>query len=278
MRVADCPRCGSPAESAGERAYCPICGWNGTQAAEDLRVQLKVLPYVFGGFLAVALITWHSWRGVAVLCGFASIVTATNYVKSLWHRHRLRLQSTVDQKFHSSGLGASAGTVRTDFVIPKRFQHLPNLIPPRQLKMKRVFRALFFLLAFIAITFAWVCVSLLIPPHKHPDDPRDGLRLLWIPSGILFALVWSFLSERRRRRLLTKGKVVFALVKGSKAGRGALLPGIIYQFQTAEGKDLEDFDQDWTDSFHEGMVVPVFYDPAKPENHVAMCASFYDVS
>jgi hypothetical protein len=278
MGVADCPRCGNSAESAGERAFCPNCGWNGKQAAEDLRVQLKVLPYVFGSFLVVALITWHSWRGVAVLCGFASIVTATNYVKSLWQRHRLKLQSTMDQKFHSSGLGASAGIVPTDFVIPKRFQHLPNLIPPRQLKMKRVFRALFFLLAFIAITFAWVCVSLLIPPHKHPDDPRDGLRLLWIPSGILFALVWSFLSERRRRRLLTKGKVVFALVKGSKAGRGALLPGIIYQFQTAKGKDLEDFDQDWTDSFHVGMVVPVFYDPAKPENHVAMCASFYDVS
>jgi hypothetical protein len=143
--------------------------------------------------------------------------------------------------------------------------------------MKRVFRALLSSLAFIAITFAWVCASLILPPHKHPDDPRDGLRLAWIPAGILFAMVWSFLKERRRKKLLRDGNVAFALVKESSAGQSALLPGITYEFQTEVGKPLEDFDQDWTDSFHKGMLVPVFYDSAQPENHVAMCASFYDV-
>jgi hypothetical protein len=277
MAVADCPRCGLPADSAGEKAYCPVCGWNGTQAVEDLRTQLKVLPFVFVGFLGVTVITWHSSRGIAVLCGLASIVVTTNYLRSLWQLQRLKRQSTLDKRFDSSHFGESTGAAGDDLVIPERFQHLPGLIPPRRLKMKRVFRALFFLLTFIAVVFAWVCVSLLVPPHKHQDDPQDGLRLVWIPSGILFAMAWSFLSERRRRKLLTEGDVVFALVKGSRAGQGALLPGIIYQFQTAQGKYLEDFDQDWTDSFHEGMLVPVFYDSAKPENHVAMCASFYNV-
>ena len=42
-------------------------------------------------------------------------------------------------------------------------------------------------------------------------------------------------------------------------------------------KEIEGFDQDWTDSYHQGMVVPVFHDSDAPESHVAMCGSFYDV-
>lgn len=232
---------------------------------------------MFGGFLAAAIIAWRWWRGVAVLCGVAGIVVATNSVKGLWQFRRLKRESLMDEKLDSSALRESARVAAGDLVIPKRIQHLPDLIPPRRLRMKRVFRALFFFLAFIAIVFGMVCVSLLTPPHKHPDDPRDGLKLLWIPAAILCAMAWSFLTERRRRKLLAQGKVTFAMVKGSNAGRGALLPGIIYEFETEEGKKLEDFDHDWTGSFHEGMLVPLFYDSMKPENHVTMCASFYDV-
>jgi MFS family permease len=232
---------------------------------------------VFGGFLAATIIAWQWQRGVAVLCGLAGIVIATNSAKGLWQYRRLKRESLTDGKFDSSALRESTRIAVGDLAIPKRFEHFSDLILPRRLRMKRVFRALFFFLAFIAIVFGMVCVSLLTPPHKHPDDPRDGLKLLWIPAAILFAMTWSFLAERRRRKLLAQGEVAFAIVKGSNAGRSTLLPGIIYEFETAEGKKLEDFDHDWTDSFHEGMLVPVFYDPLKPENHVAMCASFYDI-
>jgi hypothetical protein len=276
--VADCPKCGRLARPAGERAYCPACGWNRAQAAEDLRTQIKVLPFVFGGFLAAAIIVWQRWRVVAVLCAVAGIVAATNSARSLWQFRRLKREFLTDEKFDSSSLSREGNRVAANrLVIPERFQHLPDLTPPRRLRMKRVFRALFFFLAFIAVVFGMVCVSLLTPPYKHPDDPKDGLKLLLIPAGILCGMTWSFLTERRRRKLLAQGDVTFAQVKGSNAGRGALLPGIIYEFETPEGKKLEGFDYDWTDSFHEGMLVPLFYDCLKPENHVAMCASFYDV-
>src|SRR5213075_163794 len=35
VRVADCPKCGSPARPAGNTAYCPMCGWNRLAAAEE---------------------------------------------------------------------------------------------------------------------------------------------------------------------------------------------------------------------------------------------------
>lgn len=277
MSVADCPKCGRRAESAGQTAYCPDCGWNRTQAAADLRIQLQVLSLIFGALLIVISITWHTARGIAALCVFASLIFAADLVKCLWQIRKLKRRSVIGSELDLPESGEGIAPAATDCVIPRRFRHIPGLVTPRRLRMKRVFRALLSSLAFIAITFAWVCASLILPPHKHPDDPRDGLRLAWIPAGILFAMVWSFLKERRRKKLLRDGNVAFALVKESSAGQSALLPGITYEFQTEVGKPLEDFDQDWTDSFHKGMLVPVFYDSAQPENHVAMCASFYDV-
>jgi len=143
--------------------------------------------------------------------------------------------------------------------------------------MKPVFRWLAILLFVIGLIFTDVSYSLLVPPHKAPDDPYWGLRLGFIPLAIYCVLFWGWWLERRRKTLLRSGLIRFAVVLKSNAGRGVLLPGIAYRFLTENGKQIEDFDQDWTDSYHQGMVVPVFCDPAVPENHVAMCASFYNV-
>jgi len=143
--------------------------------------------------------------------------------------------------------------------------------------MKRVFRWLAILLPIIALAFTDVTYSLRIPPHKAPDDPQWGARMALLTAGIYGAILWGGLLERRRRRLLQSGDVRFALVLKSNAGKGALLPGITYRFLIKVGKEIEDYDHDWTDSYHQGMVVPVFVHPLQPENHVATCASFYDV-
>lgn len=83
--------------------------------------------------------------------------------------------------------------------------------------------------------------------------------------------------EIRRKRLLRSGQVTFGQVVTSDAGMKTLLPRITYKFRTENGIEIVGFDRDWTDSYHKEMLVPVFYDSARSENHVAMCASFYDV-
>jgi hypothetical protein len=109
---------------AGEKAYCPVCGWNREQAAADLLSQIKVLPFVFGSFLAATIIAWQWQRGVAVLCGVAGILVAVNSAKGIWQYRRLKRESLTEEKFESSASGESTRDAAGDLVIPKRFEHL----------------------------------------------------------------------------------------------------------------------------------------------------------
>jgi hypothetical protein len=143
--------------------------------------------------------------------------------------------------------------------------------------MKRVFRRATILTSFVGLMFTCASYSLIVPPHKAADDPHWGVRLGLVSLAIYGALFGGWWAERRRKHLLRSGELRFARVMDSDAGRGALLPGISYTFQTVDGKEIEGFIQDWTDSYHQGMIVHVFHDSSKPENHVAMCGSFYDV-
>ena len=276
MGVADCPKCGVPAVPAGQTAYCRACGWNRAAAVEEIRQSLLALPFVFLIFLILSLFT-KRWLGIAVISGFALLFLSISAFRLLSQKREMNKLSAPSLNPDSLVSDQIVGTKSDKFVIPARFSHFPSLAIPRRLKMKRVFRYLTFLLLFIALAFADVSYSLLVPPHKAPDDPVFGKRIGLISAAIVCALVWGWWLERRRKKLLRSGHAGFALVLRSNAGRGKLLPGITYRFRPGNGAELEDFDHDWTDSFHAGMVVPIFYDPLKPENHVAMCASFYHV-
>ena len=253
-----------------------MCGWNRLSAAEDIRQNMLALPLVFLAFFVFSLLT-RRWLGILVLSGLCCLWTLGSGLKLVLQRRELR-KAELASPIAGSVKAAQVARAQDDgYVVPSRFSHFSSLAVPRKLKMKPVFRWLAILLSIIGLAFTDVCYSLLVPPHKAPDDPHWGLRLAFIPLAIYCALFWGWRLERRRKRLLRSGLVRFALVLESNAGRGALLPGITYRFLTESGKQTEDFDQDWTDSYHPGMVVPVFYDAAIPENHVAMCASFYDV-
>ncbi len=258
---------------AGQTAYCGVCGWNRSIAAEEVRQGLLVLPFVFLIFFAVSLFT-KRWIGILTISGFALLFLSVSAFRLLSQKRelsKLLKANLIPDPLDSVKI---IGSENEKYVVPTRFSHFPSLAVPRRLKMKPVFRYLTFFLVFIALAFADVSYSLLVPPHKAPDDPRFGARIGLISVGISGTLLWGWWLERRRKKLLRLGRVGFALVLGSSAGRGTLLPGITYRFQAETGEELEDFDHDWTDSFHQGMIVPIFYDPLKPENHVAMCASF----
>lgn len=274
VRVADCPKCGSPASPAGHAAFCLVCGWNQSVAAQAIRQDLLALLFAFLVIAAASLFT-KRWTGILSISGLAAVWFCAAAIKLMWQRRNLekpRVASFIQDLPRSTQIGGDGGNV-----IPARFSNFPTLAIPRRLKMKRVFRWLAFLLAFIALVFADVSYSLLMPPYKAADDPQVGRKMVLIPIAISCALGWGWWLERRRKRLLRFGQVGFAVVLASSAGHNSLLPGITYKFQAGNGKEIEDFDQDWTDSFHEGMLVPIFYDSLKPENHVAICASFYDI-
>jgi hypothetical protein len=273
VRVADCPLCGSRATPAGGSAYCKLCGWNRSVGDEDIRQRLSSLPFVFLGFVVLSLFT-KNWLGIAAISVIGGLFTIASGGKLFLQRKELRRGQ------NQSGAEPSAPNATVQdigFVVPARFSHLAGLHAPRRLKMKRVFRWATVLMLFVGLMFTCASYSLIVPPHQAMDDPRWGIRLGLISAAISVALVSACWIERRRKCLLRSGELRFARVVDSDAGRGSLLPGARYKFETGDGKEIEGFDQDWTDSFHPGMVVPVFYDSRNPENHVAMCGSFYDV-
>jgi hypothetical protein len=227
-------------------------------------------------FFLFSLLT-KRWLGILLISGLVLLWTSGSAVKLILQKREIDKMGGADPAPQPVVPAGIDSTQNKEYVIPERFSHFSSLSTPRRLKMKRVFRYLTFLLTFIALAFTNVSYSLLVPPHKAPDDQRIGARIGLITFGIYCVLCGGWWLERRRKRLLKTGRSGFAIILNSNAGRGALLPGITYKFLTESGKEIEDFDQDWTDSFHEGMVVPVFYDASAPENHVAMCASFYDV-
>jgi hypothetical protein len=160
---------------------------------------------------------------------------------------------------------------------PSRYSLLPSLPVPRPLKLRPIFRLLFVLLSIILIFFAWECIGLFLSPSRTPDDLQSGARLATFLFLLVAGMVWSWNVERRRKRLLRSGNVTLGLVTKSTSGRRRRLPGIVYKLQIVGGKEIEDFDLDWTDSVRAGMTVPVFYDEQNPKNHVAVYASFYDI-
>lgn len=242
---------------------------------EDVRQSLLALPLVFSVFFVISLLT-KRWIGIVLISGLCLLWIAVSAVKLVLQKREL-LKCDLRGPVVGSIAVQVAGGQNEQYVVPSRFSHFSSLSVPRKLKMKRVFRWLAILLPIIAFAFTDVSYSLLIPPHKAPDDPQWGARMALLTLGIYGAILWGVLLERRRRLLLQSGDVRFALVLKSNAGKGALLPGITYRFETKDGKEIENYDHDWTDSYHQGMVVPVFVHPLQPENYVAMCASFYNV-
>jgi hypothetical protein len=242
-------------------------------ADEEIHRSLAVLPVVFLGFFVFSLFT-KKWLGIVSISALAGLCTLGIGLKLVLQRRELRRSQSSP-----SGDSVALGQTEQDlgFVVPTRFSHFESLHIPRRLKMKRVFRWATILMFFVGLMFTCVSYSLIAPPHKADDDPRWGIRLGLISLAIYGAIFRCWRVERRRKRLLRSGELRFARVVGSDAGRGTLLPGVRYTFQTVDGKEIEGFNQDWTDSFHQGMVVPLFHESGAPENHVAMCGSFYDV-
>jgi len=251
-----------------------LCGWNQLAAAEHLRQSLLALPLVFAAFFVLTILA-RRWSGIVLFSGLCCLWTFGTGLRLLLQRRKSA--RTQPSSTAASAAAGVASDQQPGYVIPSRFSHFSALPIPRKLKMKRVFRWLTILLCIIGLAFTQISYSLLVPPYKAPDDPHWGIRLGLLSVSIYCALFWGWWVERRRRALLREGRVRFALVMNSNAGHSALLPGVIYRFRTENGEQFEKFDHDWTDSYHQGMVVPVFHDPAIPENHVAMCASFYDV-
>ena len=120
--------------------------------------------------------------------------------------------------------------------------------------------------------------SLLLPWHflsilKMHVDLGGVLYLLIALVLAALALVWF--KRRREIRLLREGEVASALVD-HRENTSEWMDRISYHFTTRSGTVVSGRAFYTGYNVLEGAAVPVFYDPADPDSHVAACASWFE--
>lgn len=96
MVAPPCPLCHGATRFAGNKPYCPNCGWNRGVALADLRSGLSALPigiFLMGGFVFFMVRFWHFRNPyqIAIFTVFPAIGILVNYIVS--RRSLTRLQA-----------------------------------------------------------------------------------------------------------------------------------------------------------------------------------------
>ena len=104
-------------------------------------------------------------------------------------------------------------------------------------------------------------------------DLWNALPFVLLPIAFLVVGSWILIGHRR---LVRTGEISLAKVIAVQLRRR--VPAITYEFSDRSGRLISASSPDNSRTISVGMVVPVFYDPENPQDQVALCGSFYEVS
>ena len=96
MVAPPCPLCHGATRFAGNKPYCPHCGWNRNAALVDVRSGLNFIPvgiFLTGGFVFFMIHFWHFRNPyqIAIFIGFPAVGILIDYLVS--RRSLARLQA-----------------------------------------------------------------------------------------------------------------------------------------------------------------------------------------
>src|SRR5262245_10317711 len=120
--------------------------------------------------------------------------------------------------------------------------------------------------------FPWYLVSLLW--RAGGRAPRSIAAVLVALS--LLAVAVSIRKLRRELRLLRDGAVAMALIDHRTSTGEDPWEAIRYHFTTAGGVGVTGHGFDRGYGVQEGGIVPVYYDPDRPKDHIAACACWLE--
>jgi hypothetical protein len=121
--------------------------------------------------------------------------------------------------------------------------------------------------------FPWYLVSLL----WSAADTGARFIAAVIVALALVAVALSVRKLRREFRLLRDGAVAMALIEHRTNTGEDPWEGTRYQFVTVDGAVFSGRAYDRGYGVRKGSTVPVFYDPKRPEDHIAACACWLEV-
>lgn len=120
--------------------------------------------------------------------------------------------------------------------------------------------------------FPWYLVSL---TWRSGDQ---GARFIAAVIVALALVAFAFVIRKlhRETRLLRDGALAMALIEHRTSSGEDPWEAIRYRFMTANGVTVSGHAYDRGYGMREGSVVPVYYDPERPKNHIAACACWLE--
>jgi len=287
-----CPRCHGATRFAGNKPYCPSCGWNRDAALADVRSGLNSIPigiFMMGGFVFFLIHFWHFRNPyqIAIFTVFPAIGILINYFVS--RRSLARLQSLSAPAMRAAPVptnsfapsGAVAGKSTEPTIEPSAQQQaLLRTARPREIRMSRRGRfslsvALLAVLGFAAI----------FGVHLYTIWERKLSVAVFTPGDWVIAAIVALLlllpyamwrSQVRECDLLENGEVALATVvrqwRGDKSSSS-----VEYEFNDFQDETRKGMGFDYTEKLFEGMPVVVFYDRDNPKRQIPACATYHEV-
>jgi hypothetical protein len=291
MVAPPCPLCHSATRFAGNKPYCPSCGWNRDAAIVNVRSGLASLPigiFMMGGFVFFMVRFWHFRNPyqIAIFTVFPAIGILLNYFVS--RRSLARLQSPPAPAMRADPVpsnsftpSASVAGKSSAIIEPSAQQQaLLRTSPPREIRMSTRGRvslsvALLGVLGFAAIFGLHLYTIWARKLSVAVFTPGD-----WVIAAIVALLLllpyamWR--SQVRECDLLENGEVALAtVVRQWKGDKGS--SSVEYEFKDFQGETRTGLGFDYTEKLFEGMPVAVFYDRDNPKRQIPACATYHEV-
>ena len=177
----------------------------------------------------------------------------------------------------------AAGTQQVAPRWPPEYEYLLSLPRPRQLRSTwQSVVAWWFSISILAL-FTWLIIRdarLWLPSALLPEwNTRSIIVLVILVLIDGYVLAANLRRVPETRELLKKGEVGLAWVifaKEVSSGEHSTME-IEYQFHDGSGRIHRGRCEDVTRNFCEGAVVPVFYNPVRPSQNIAICATDWEI-
>ena len=293
MVAPPCPLCHGATRFAGNKPYCPNCGWNRGAALADLRSSLATLPigiFLMGGFVFFMVHFWHFRNPyqIAIFIVFPAVGILINYFVS--RRSLATLQSlpaptmratTVPYNSFASSAAAGVAANSSAVVEPSAQQQaLLGTSRPREIRMSTRGR--------VSLSVALVAVlgfAAIFGLHLYTVWARKLSLAAFTPGDWVIAAIVALLlllpyamwrSQVRECDLLENGEVALAtVVRQWKGDKGS--SSVEYEFKDFQGETRKGMGFDYTEKLFEGMCVAVFYDRDNPKRQIPACATYHEV-
>jgi hypothetical protein len=294
MVAPPCPLCHGATRFAGNKPYCPNCGWNRNAALADARGTLSFLPvgiFLMGGFVFFMIRFWHFRNPyqIAIFTVFPAIAILINYFVSRRSLARLesppaptmRAAAAPYNSFAPADASTFAGKSADAAVEPSAQQQaLLRTSRPREIRMSTRGR--------VSLSVAFVGVmgfAAIFGLHLYTIWMRKLSFAVFTPGDWVIAGIVAFLlflpytmwrSQVRECDLLENGEVALAtVVRQWQGDKGS--SSVEYEFKDFQGETRRGGGFDYTQKLFEGMRVAVFYDRDNPKRQIPACATYHEI-